>query len=82
MQQLEWFNRWLKTPSDRDKEESSEAAAVLHIFVMGANIWREEHEWPLARARMTPLYLTSAGRANSSSGDGQSGMAASARFAG
>ncbi len=44
--------------------------ALLHIFVMGPNVWREEHEWPLARTRYTPLYLSSNGDANSSSGDG------------
>ncbi|ANY22175.1 CocE/NonD family hydrolase [Gordonia terrae] len=27
------------------------------LFVMGANVWREESEWPLARAVDTELYL-------------------------
>jgi putative CocE/NonD family hydrolase len=40
------------------------------IFVMGANQWRQEDDWPLARARTTMYYLHSAGRANSLSGDG------------
>lgn len=65
--QLEWYDRWLRRPSD------TEAAAVdptLHIFVMGPNIWRDEHEWPLARTRATPLYLASNGQANSAAGDG------------
>jgi putative CocE/NonD family hydrolase len=38
---------------------------------MGANVWRDEQEWPLARARDTSWYLRSGGHANSSSGDGQ-----------
>ncbi len=37
---------------------------------MGPNVWREEHEWPLARTHYTPLYLSSNGHANSSAGDG------------
>jgi hypothetical protein len=44
--------------------------ALLHLFVMGPDVWREEHEWPLARTRYTPLYLVSEGNANSAQGDG------------
>jgi predicted acyl esterase len=65
--QAEWFDRWVKkgeTPSP------GEETAVLHIFVMGADIWRIEHEWPLARTHYTPLYLAGEGEANTSSGDG------------
>ena len=40
---------------------------------MGANRWRDEHEWPLARTRLTPMYLVSKGRANTLSGDGALG---------
>jgi putative CocE/NonD family hydrolase len=29
----------------------------VHIFVMGVNRWRDEPDWPLARARTTALYL-------------------------
>jgi putative CocE/NonD family hydrolase len=42
----------------------------VRIFVMGANRWREEREWPLPRTRWTPVYLDSKGRANSLNGDG------------
>jgi len=42
----------------------------VKIFVMGANQWREEDEWPLARANATKYYLHSGGKANSASGDG------------
>jgi uncharacterized protein len=37
---------------------------------MGPDVWREEHEWPLARTHYTPLYLESEGQANSSAGNG------------
>jgi hypothetical protein len=43
---------------------------LLHIFIMGPDIWREEHEWPLARTHYTSLYLASNGRANTASGNG------------
>lgn len=38
---------------------------------MGANVWRHENEWPLARAIATRWYLTSEGRANSVRGNGR-----------
>jgi putative CocE/NonD family hydrolase len=68
LRQLDWCDRWLKETSRPEKNESS--APLLHIFVMGPNIWREEHEWPLARTHYTPLYLGSKGHANSAVGDG------------
>jgi predicted acyl esterase len=67
--QLDWFDRWVKKAAPHGTNESS--APLLHIFVMGPNIWREEREWPLARTHYTPLYLDSKGRANSASGDGR-----------
>lgn len=66
--QTDWFDRWLKKP-DREAESLSKGG-LLHVFVMGANTWREEREWPLARTRYTPLYLSSSGVANSAGGNG------------
>jgi len=43
--------------------------------VMGENTWRDETEWPLARTRFTPVYLSSGGKANSRQGDGRLDMA-------
>src|SRR5207302_3222685 len=40
------------------------------LFVMGANVWRDEQEWPLARAVDTRYYLHSGGQANSLRGNG------------
>jgi putative CocE/NonD family hydrolase len=65
--QANWFDRLLKKPA---AEPAHPTGPLLHIFVMGPDIWREEHEWPLARTRYTPLYLESEGRANSLAGDG------------
>jgi putative CocE/NonD family hydrolase len=67
LKQAEWFDRWMKGEANEGDEAD---VPSLHIFVMGPNVWREEHEWPLARTRYTPLYLNSKGHANSASGDG------------
>jgi len=42
----------------------------VEIFVMGANRWREEREWPPEQARARNLYLDGSGRANTLEGDG------------
>ncbi len=64
--QAAWFDRWAPSTT----RARSDYAPELHIFVMGPNIWREEHEWPLARTHYTPFYLDSNGHANSRGGDG------------
>jgi putative CocE/NonD family hydrolase len=66
--QAEWFDRWLAPPPRGRHMEPYRPS--LHLFVMGANVWREEHEWPLARTRYTPAYLNSRTHANSVLGDG------------
>jgi uncharacterized protein len=67
LKQAEWFDYWMKGEA---ADPDAATAPSLHIFVMGPNIWREEHEWPLARTRYTPLYIASKGHANSNAGDG------------
>ena len=42
----------------------------VRIFVMGKNVWRDEDDWPLARAAETRYYLHSGGSANTLAGDG------------
>lgn len=63
--QLRWFDRWLK-----DEDNGVENDKPVQIFVMGANAWREEDDWPLPDTKFTPYYLHSGGRANSASGNG------------
>jgi putative CocE/NonD family hydrolase len=46
------------------------AQKPVKIFVMGSNQWRQEDDWPLARARSTKYFLHSQGSANSASGNG------------
>jgi putative CocE/NonD family hydrolase len=62
----EWFACWLK-----DEGCGTFDRAPIRLFVMGENRWRDEHEWPLARARPTPFYLHGGGRAQTLNGDGR-----------
>jgi putative CocE/NonD family hydrolase len=43
---------------------------AVRLFIMGANQWRDEEDWPLVRARNTKYFLHSDGKANSALGDG------------
>jgi len=64
--QLRWYDRWLKgQPNGIDREPP------VRIYVMGADVWRTENEWPPARTRFTPFFLQSSGKANSVRGDGR-----------
>lgn len=63
--QLRWCDYWLKGIDDGILDEPP-----VRIFVMGANVWRDEHEWPLARTSWEDYFFHSEGRANSSDGDG------------
>lgn len=65
--QLDWFDHWVKKPNVPPQDAEP---GILHIFVMGPDVWRKEREWPLARTHYTPLYLASYGHANSAAGDG------------
>ena len=42
----------------------------VKIFVMGSNQWREEDDWPLARAQSAKYFLHSTKNANSLRGEG------------
>jgi putative CocE/NonD family hydrolase len=62
---LRFFDYWL-----RGVDEGLSTEPPVRLFVMGEDIWRFEHEWPLARAEETAFFLSSGGNANSSAGDG------------
>jgi len=71
---VRWYDYWLKDiPNGIDKEPP------VTIFVMGANQWRQENEWPLARAKYTKFFLASGGQANSLYGDGTVGESAAGK---
>jgi len=62
---LEWYDFLFKGVKNRWASDKP-----VKIFVMGANQWRDEDDWPLARAVSTKYFLHSAGKANSLRGDG------------
>ncbi|MSP13597.1 MAG: CocE/NonD family hydrolase [Chloroflexi bacterium] len=62
--QLKFFGKYLKgedTGLDQDMP--------VRLFVMGENRWRDEPDWPLARAQYTPWYIHSEGFASSAGGE-------------
>ncbi len=62
---IRWYNYLLKGMDDGVSKQPQ-----VRLFVMGKNEWRDEHDWPLKRAKSTPYYLHSDGKANTLSGDG------------
>ncbi|MBI4553947.1 MAG: CocE/NonD family hydrolase [Candidatus Latescibacteria bacterium] len=64
-EEVRWFEYWLKGIDNGIVDEPP-----LRLFIMGTNVWRDEHEWPLARTDWQRWYFHSAGRANSLLGDG------------
>jgi len=66
---LRWFDHWLK-----GVDTGMLAEPPVKLFVLGENRWRDESEWPPARARATRYYLHSGGRANTLAGDGRLGV--------
>jgi uncharacterized protein len=53
---VEWFRRHLVLNTEAESGE-----APVRIFVMGRNVWRDESDWPLARARIVKWFLGAAG---------------------
>jgi uncharacterized protein len=62
---LDWYDYLFKGVQNRFA-----SGKPVKIFVMGANAWREEDGWPLARARETKYFLHSSGGAVSVRGNG------------
>jgi putative CocE/NonD family hydrolase len=51
---LRWYDYWLKGIDNGIMEE-----APVKLWVTGANIWREEQQWPLPNIQWTKYYLRS-----------------------
>jgi putative CocE/NonD family hydrolase len=62
---LAWYDYLFK-----GMKNSFATSKPVKIFVMGTNQWREEDDWPLARAQATKYFLHSEGAANSMKGAG------------
>ncbi|HXX93157.1 MAG TPA: CocE/NonD family hydrolase, partial [Planctomycetota bacterium] len=68
---LEWFDRWLKESPTSKVGREAPFAKKVRLFVMGTGdgkkdadgrvnhggTWRDEDDWPLARAKITPYYF-------------------------
>jgi len=65
---MRWFDWHLKGIDDGISKEKP-----VHLFIMGENVWRDEDDWPLARAVTTRYFLHSGGHANTAKGDGRLG---------
>ncbi|HZU34273.1 MAG TPA: CocE/NonD family hydrolase [Gemmataceae bacterium] len=63
---LRWFDYWLKGIDNGILKEP-----LVRIFVMGSNRWLEGNVYPLPQTRFEKWYLTSAGHAQTSKGDGK-----------
>ena len=73
-----WFDHWLMQRPDSPVGRADPFARRVRIYVMGTGdgrkdeqgrlrhggSWRNEQEWPLARARLTPFYLHADGGLN------------------
>jgi putative CocE/NonD family hydrolase len=68
---LRWYDSIFKGVANGVEKEKP-----VKIFVMGKNEWRDEDDWPLARAKNTRYYLHSAGGANGLAGSGTLSTAA------
>lgn len=64
--EIRFFDHWLK-----GKDNGVEQEPPVRIFVMGVNQWRDENEWPLARAQRYELFLSADGPANTPAGKGR-----------
>ena len=62
---LRWFDSWLKGLDNGFKSQPP-----VTIYIMGADYWRDECEWPLKRTQYTSYYLHSGGKAETLLGDG------------
>lgn len=60
-----WLDRWVKGIDNGVDREPA-----VQIFMMGANEWRDETQWPPADARDMALFLASGGAANTLIGNG------------
>lgn len=54
--ELRWYDHWLK-----GMDNGVDREPPVKLFVMGANVWRAENEYPLARTQYRKMYLQEGG---------------------
>ena len=67
---LDWYDYLFKGVQNEFAPEGSGGEKLVHIFVMGANKYQQESDWPPPQAKTTRYFLRSGGSANSLGGDG------------
>ncbi len=73
---LDWYDFLFKGISNEYATDKP-----VRMFVMGADVYRQESDWPPAESRPVKYFLGSGGNANSASGDGTLALAAPAKDA-
>jgi putative CocE/NonD family hydrolase len=68
---LRWYDSLFKGVANGVEQNKP-----VKVFVMGKNEWRDEDDWPLARAKSTRYFLHSTGGANGLGGNGSLSVAA------
>jgi putative CocE/NonD family hydrolase len=63
---LDWFDRWLN-----GNEHALDSMPKVQYYTIGRNAWRTSDVWPVKGMIPTTVYLSSEGRANTSSGNGR-----------
>jgi uncharacterized protein len=66
--QLRWFDHLLK-----GADNGLEGDKPVRVFVMGADVWRDEDDWPLPGTEYVDFHLGGKGRAGTAAGDGTLG---------
>jgi uncharacterized protein len=66
---IDWYDYLFKGVQNEFATDGS-AGKPVRIFVMGANTYRQESDWPPPEAKPTRYFLHSGGSANSLRGDG------------
>jgi putative CocE/NonD family hydrolase len=68
---IDWYDYLFKgAQNEFATDKSSTTGQPVRIFVMGANTYRQESDWPPPVAKPTRYFLHSGGSANSLRGDG------------
>jgi len=52
--ELRWFDHYLK-----GEDNGIDREAPVRLYYMGANVWRDEQDWPIPGTTFTPFYLSS-----------------------